>query len=253
MINLKRNWKKSLLAAITGAFMITGIAAYAVPDTVGAEPYKMASSQDQQQQPREGRQFDSEQEAQRIADFYGVDKAEVKAALDEGWKMPDVDAAALIAYASNSSLNDILKEKSMTNEWKDIAEHHGVTREKHHDAMQTLHINHLAEASGCSSSDIKKLCDDGYHMRDISMAAVLSKASGKSLNSVIGMKKTNNEWKDVAESLGVDKDTLFETMRSMHTGPDMGGFGGPRDGHRGDHRNDHRGGSYGENDSACRK
>jgi len=50
----------------------------------------------------------------------------------------------------------------------------------------------------------KELIDKGYHHRDITMAAYLAEKSGKSVDSVLQMKKINNRWIDVAKSLNVE-------------------------------------------------
>ena len=50
------------------------------------------------------------------------------------------------------------------------------------------------------------------------MAAELAKNSSKSINDVIGMKKINNTWKDVASSLGVSESTIRQDLAPAHHG-----------------------------------
>lgn len=63
----------------------------------------------------------------------------------------------------------------------------------------------MARKGDVDESTALKLLKNGYHPRDIEVAATLAKESGKDIQKVLDMKKINNRWEDVAKSLGVDE------------------------------------------------
>lgn len=63
----------------------------------------------------------------------------------------------------------------------------------------------MAKKGDVDESTALKLLKNGYHPRDIEVAATLAKESGKDIQKVLDMKKINNRWEDVAKSLGVDE------------------------------------------------
>ncbi len=212
-MNVKKNWKIFLAAALTGACMTVGLTAYALPDYAAAAPYKMQQSY-----------FDADGFADGLSAYFGVKKDSVAKALKDGWRPGDLCRASAIAYASDKSLDDVLSAKTASNRWFEVAEACGVTREREWQAMRELHQKRLASQTGCSKSDLDALQKDGYTQRDIVFSAVLAKQSGKNVKSIIEMKKINNRWEDVAASLGVEEDAMYEALDDCMHGAGFGWF-----------------------------
>jgi hypothetical protein len=73
----------------------------------------------------------------------------------------------------------------------------------------------LADTYGIDQAAIKARLDSGTSLRDIGRAAFLAKASGKTFDEVLALKKSDNSWKDVANALGVTKDQAKATRRAL--------------------------------------
>lgn len=224
---MTKHLKKTLLIALAGAFVLTGAAAYNMPNHSAAAPYQMKQTADQARG-QYNKQFDAAQYSQMLADDFGVDKNAVEKALEAGWRPNDLQRAAFIAYACDKSLDDVLNAKTPTNSWRDVSDDYGITSDKYYSVMQQLHCQRIAAVTGVDNAKLASLINDGYYTRDIAMAAALANKSGKSIDDVIGMKKVNNSWYDIAESLGVNQDDIDDLL--YQCGPhhmNRHGFGGP--------------------------
>jgi len=102
--------------------------------------------------------------------------------------------------------------KTKDNSWKEVMEKTGVTFDQVRQTRDELASNIIADKTGADKNVIGVLFKQGYHDRDIMMAAELAKLSSKEVNEVINMKKINNSWHDVAQSLGVDDSAVREDM-----------------------------------------
>ena len=176
---------------------------------------------------------------QRMADDWGVNKDELSKYMRQGVNPHDLDQAATLAKLSGKSLPDILTMKNLANTWKEVEDLLGVSPEQIH----TWHLNRLAAklAGNLSVSQdrILALVKQGYQPPDISLAAMLAQNidQQKSIEEVLSLKKINNEWPEVAKSLGVS-DEIFrqdqEKLRCFAPGPHgpgpqgHPGMGGPR-------------------------
>ena len=117
-----------------------------------------------------------------------------------------------------------------------VGESLGVTREMIHETMAELMAARIADdKTNLTTEEVRTLLRDGYHPRDVRAAGVLGKAAGKDAREILGMKKINNGWEDVAKELGLDAKVLREAFRHdwMMGGPGRGpGMGhGPGRGH----------------------
>jgi hypothetical protein len=203
--------KKAIVLALAGAFIVTGIGITQLPQSVALAATQKLEQKDQ----RQAYYFNPEIMAQNIQDCFGIDKQALLDYNKQGWKMHDLNKAALIAYASEKPISDILNAKTMTNDWKDVGESFGVTREKMHTVMQTMMSKKMAANLDVNSDVINSFLSQGYHPRDIAMAVTLSKHSDKTIDEVITMKKINNRWSDVATSLGISNEDYKQYQDSV--------------------------------------
>ncbi|MBP2631469.1 MAG: hypothetical protein H6Q70_2097 [Firmicutes bacterium] len=203
--------KKAIVLALAGAFIITGIGITQIPHSVVHAATQQVNQENQRQAPY----FNPEVMAQNIQDCFGIDKQVILDYNKKGWKMHDLNSAALIAYASEKPISDVLNAKTMTNDWKEVSESFGVTVEKRHAVMQTIMSNKMAKSLDVSSDSINSFLSQGYHPRDIAMAVTLSKHTDKSIDEVLNMKKINNRWSDVATSLGVSAEDYQQYQDSV--------------------------------------
>ena len=71
---------------------------------------------------------------------------------------------------------------------------------------------YLTEKYGVDASQVRAALTRGVHIRDIQIAAMLSKLSGKSFSDVLAMKM---DWQQVAEKLGVTREKIDELYRQQ--------------------------------------
>lgn len=208
LIKTKIVAKKLIILAVTGAFVLTGLGATQIPQSVA-----LAATQNFHQQDRHyNRDANPERMAENIQEVFGIEKQVILDYNAKGWRFRDLHEAAFIAYASQKTFSDVLNAKTVTNSWRDVSESFGLTKEQRRSVERMMMSNRMATHLEISASTVKNLLDAGYHPRDIAMAATLSKKSNKSMDAVLGMKKINNSWYDVATSLGLS-DTTYNQCR----------------------------------------
>lgn len=154
-------------------------------------------------------QFSDEQIAEfakKIADYYGIDQYEVETALRENTHFGDIRHAATLAKLSGRSFSEVL---AMKNDWHQVADKLGVTREQFDAFMKEEMLGWLAKRSRLDTKTVQNLLDDGYNPRDICMAGIIAGESGKGVKSVLNKRKINNSWQDVAKEFNVDAKKLF--------------------------------------------
>jgi hypothetical protein len=85
-----------------------------------------------------------------------------------------------------------------------------------HQKMSPAKIaQHLADTFGIDQATILQYFVQGTSFKDISRAAFLAKASGKSFVDVISLKTSDNNWKDIATTLGITKEQMQATRQDM--------------------------------------
>ncbi len=73
----------------------------------------------------------------------------------------------------------------------------------------------VSETYGVSQDTVLARLNGGASAKDVNAAAFLAKASGKTFDEVLDLKKSDNTWKDVAKTLGVNKDQVKATRQAM--------------------------------------
>ena len=186
------NFKKKFLAGIlSGALLLTGAQAFANPP----EPPQWTAE-------------DERQAAENISgwvnylsDEFGADPAQVEDALNRGVHIRDIQYAALLSKLSGKSFSDVL---AMKLDWFQVAEKLGVTREQIEKFYRQQMDTRLAKNAEVDVKTVQSLLKDGYAPHDIMIAGKIAKSAGKDIKAVLGKRKINNTWSDVAKSFGVD-------------------------------------------------
>ena len=150
--------------------------------------------------------------AKYISDKYGVDAAQVEAALNDGVHFGDVKQAAVLAKLSGRSFSEVL---AMKVDWFQVAEKLGVTHEQLKDFFEQERDEHFAARAGIDAKTFKSLLKDGYEPHDIMIAGRIAQESGKNIKSVLGKRTINNSWEDVAKSFGVDMKKIMPHPEHM--------------------------------------
>lgn len=199
--------KRNIVAVAAGALILTGAAGLYI---VQAYPGDHGSPAAQHQR------LSPEQRAQKIADRFALDKAQVLSFFEQGKSFRDISKAAFLARASNQSLEDVLALKTTNNNWKDVAQSLGVTREQAKNAGRELTAGRLEKLQIPKETSLN-LMGEGYRARDIAMAYKLAGNTGKSPDEILSMRKINNTWRDVAQTLGVSNETLKQDVQDIRT------------------------------------
>lgn len=85
----------------------------------------------------------------------------------------------------------------------------------HHQIDPAKVAARVADNFGIDQATVLARLNNGAKPRDVNAAAFLAKAGGKSFDEVMDMKKSDNTWKDVAQSLGVTREQMKATRQSL--------------------------------------
>ena len=213
--------KKAIASLVAGVLILGG----------AVTPF-MAQAAEQQipDRPAGHHQIDPDKFAQHIADTYGTNKADILKYQQEGVNFRDLSKASFLAKASDKSLTEVLETKTLANSWKDVAKSLGVTREKVRAVRNEMAATQLEAKLSIPKQDSLDLMSQGYRSHDIAIANELAKNTSKPMIDLLGMRKINNTWQDVAQTLGVDDNTFTQDMSNIKAAFPHHGFHG---GHRG--------------------
>ena len=184
----------------------------------------MFSARGEHQGRHRNENFDNLAYAEFMSNAYGVKRAEVIDAIQAGVNCKDLTHACVLSKASGESLERIMILHHNL-DWRALADSLGVTHEEIRNIHQEIMAEGLAKRAHTDKETVMKLLKKNYSPRDIKMAGFLAKKSGRTIESVIGMKNINNTWRDVAKELKV---SLRDRERND-------GFRG----HNREHRNGH--------------
>ena len=174
--------------------------------------------------------LDAAQAAEKLADTFGLDKAEILSALqDKQISFHDAGRAAMLAKASGKPFAEVAAMKTSAVHWPEIEKKLGVSREKVKAVMDELLAARLEKQAGIAPTVTAALLQNGYRPWDIEAAGVLSRLSGKDIQWVLDQKKISNTWNEVAKSLGIEEKALRGAIQPGE-GPGMGWMGGPAGG-----------------------
>ena len=192
--------KKLLVGLLSGAILLSGSQALANP------PEEQDAWQEEEAEHSGGW-------TKYFSEKYGIDSAQIEKALSDGVPMKDIGQAAVLAKLSGKNFSDVL---AMKVDWPQVAEKLGVTPEQVKKFFQQERDEHFAKRAGIDVKTLQALLKDGYHPLDIDIAGKIAKASGKDVKTVLGKRKINNTWDDVAKSFGVDLKKIMPPPPSGH-------------------------------------
>ena len=218
--------RKAIASLVAGTFIMAGVAA---PFIVQASDIQNSPSAQHQKGHKftKDRQMTPEKAAQHLSETFGVDQNTVLTYKANGMSFRDIHKAAFLANASGKTIEDVMSHKTADNKWKDVAIALGVTKEQMKSARQNIVANGMNKKIGLDKKTTLKLLNQGYQSRDIGMAAVLAKSTNKPLKEILSLRKINNTWFDVANQVGVDKETFKKDIQGL-------GHGFHHKGYRGD-------------------
>ena len=219
--------KRIAVGLLSGVVLLAGSTAAYTVQAASQEGQQVSAVHNQK--PPKPPKMDADKAAQHLADTFGVSKDEVLSYVkSNGRDFRDAFHGAELAKLNGKSFNDVMALKTSDNKWSDVASSLGVTKEQMQTFKQQMMAQRLAKDGDVSESLAGQLLQQGYQPQDIHAAGVLAKASGKDVQSVLGMKKINNSWKDVAGSLKVDTSALKQDKK--HGMPPQGDFDGEHKG-----------------------
>ena len=201
--------KKLLVGLMSGALIFSCGAVNAAPET----PEGDDAWQEEEASHRGGW-------AKYFSEKYGVDSAQVEAALNDGVHPGDVHHAAVLAKLSGKSFSEVL---AMKVSWFQVADKLGVKHEQLAEFFKQERDEHFAKQANIDTKTLESLLKNGYRPHDIVIAGKIAKAANKNIKSVLEKRRINNTWEDVAKSFGVNFNDLI-----------------PRDAHHQKHLQGHR-------------
>jgi hypothetical protein len=200
--------KKRILGLVAGGVLLAGT----------ISPFIAQAAEQCNFNPREmmgHHQMDPDKMAQHIADQFGVSKEDVLSFEKQGVHFKDLYKASLLAKASGKSLKEVMQTKTLDNTWRDVAASLGVTKEQIRAIHQDIAAARLETKLEIPKQTSLELMQQGYRSRDIAVANELSKNTSKPISDILTMRKINNTWYDVAQSLGVDEDVFKQDMKNL--------------------------------------
>lgn len=220
---MKNSYKKIFVGLAAGAIIATGSAM--LLDTASAAAQRPVVTQEQPSR------FSLNDMAQKLAADCNVNAEDIVSYCNNGGYFRDACEAAHIAKLSGKSFNDVVNAKTNANNWQQVAEQFGVTREELQNEHRSMMAARIAADSSINSAAAMQLLQEGYDRRDIEIAARLAAASGKDVHAVMGMKKVNNRWSDVAKELGVDASVIRPQRSDRDDGMNYGRHHGHKNKH----------------------
>ncbi|BBB91297.1 MAG TPA: hypothetical protein PKA28_19945 [Methylomusa anaerophila] len=208
--------KKTVAILAAGAFILTGAGAFAAQTS----PVLNDKPGQYQHKAKSRHEISPEKAAQRIAEISGASQETILKYNQQGHSFRDLSKAAFFAKVSGKSLDDVLALKTADNSWKDVRESLNISTDQIKAAAQEIAATRLSARLNLSKENIQALFREGYRQRDIAMAGILAKHTGKPVQDILSMKKINNSWQSVAASLGVDKEAFKQDVKAFRLYPD---------------------------------
>jgi hypothetical protein len=151
--------------------------------------------------------------AQNLSDTFGIAKDDILDYVNEGVGERDLSTGCFLAKASDKSLKAVMNIKMKKASWHDVGQSLGITKEQMESTGNEIAANRLESKLKIAKKTGLGLLQDGYQPNDIALANELAANSKKSINDVLAMKKMNNTWEDVADSLNIDESTFRNDIK----------------------------------------
>ncbi|VBB06411.1 Hypothetical protein LUCI_1642 [Lucifera butyrica] len=203
---MKLGFQKSIIALLTGAVILAG----------AVSPFIVQAAQTADQLPAvHQQQLSADEMAARTADIFDIDQSAILKYHSQGYTFSDLNRAAFLAKAGGKSLDEVLTAKTAGSTWKDVCVQLGITKEQMKATHQDIMATQLNKKLGFNKQTTLSLLQQGYHIGDITVATQLALNSNKSVTEILSLKKINNTWHDVAQSIGIDDNTYRQDMRQI--------------------------------------
>ena len=195
--------KKMVSGILAGALFLTGFSGACAVQAAPMDE-QMSQSEDRMA-PLKLTDQEKGELAKAVAVQYDVDENEVRAALDANRRLEDIYYAGVLAKASGKSFQTVI---SMKADWLEVEQKLNLTEEKILEVVDEITVKNVAVRSGLDEAVVRQLMKNNYRLRDIRIAGLLAKETGKDVQSILDMKEINTNWRDVAQELGVDPEVL---------------------------------------------
>lgn len=192
--------KKFIAAALAGVFILAGAA------TLSAEAAGNAKHDRK-------REINPAKVTERMSELFGVSQLSLLKHHAGGMKFRDLNRAAYLADISGKSLDEIIAMKDADTSWREVGKTLNITKEQRKAERQKLFAARMQIRTGVPKETSLSLIQDGYKLRQVAIAGALAKQSGRPVTEVIKLKTNENKWRDVATTLGVDKDTFSKSLK----------------------------------------
>ena len=105
--------------------------------------------------------MNTDEMAKRIHETFGVDEAEVKAAIEANRDFRDIGQAAMLSKISGKSFKDVLGMKTEKNTWEDVGKSLGVTRDQVHEQLDDMMASRIEQKGNVDKDTALKLLRNG--------------------------------------------------------------------------------------------
>jgi hypothetical protein len=204
---MKNLGKKSMIGLAAGAVFLAGsiipLVAQAAASTTSQRPGITQS------------QASPNKLAQDITDTFGVSKADVLQYHNQGYDFKELFRGSFLAKASGKSLKEVMSLKNSDTSWMSVAQTLGVNKEKMYVTHKDIEATQMEKTLSIPKKISASFMRQGYHAQDIANANILAKNTDKPISAILAMKKINNTWFDVAQSLGVSDDVFTQGTKEI--------------------------------------
>ncbi|HWR31328.1 MAG TPA: hypothetical protein VN631_15995 [Negativicutes bacterium] len=217
---MKISGKNAVVGLVLGAFVLAS--AMTPLAVLAAERGDCVNAGYAMQRPH----FDPAKISQKLAETFGINQDDVVNYQQQGVSYRDLARASFMAKASGQPLKAVMAAKTYDNTWQDVAQTLGVTAERMQATRHDIAATKLEKNLGLAKQTSLDLMQQGYRSRDIAVANELAKNTSKPIGDILAMRKINNTWSDVAQTLGVNETTLKQDLAKIHGDkPDAGRHG----------------------------
>lgn len=141
-----------------------------------------------------------------ISKQYGIRFSSLLKFCDAGGRLDEACHIAHIAMLSNKSFDSIVSLKHGDNSWSEVFHKAGISEDVIRAYRKNIAADMLKLRYGIDHEISFVLIDECYRLGDISRAAQLAVLAKMDVREVLGMKRINNSWDDVAKLLEVSFD-----------------------------------------------
>jgi hypothetical protein len=192
--------KKSIVIALAGLFILASAASLSVEAAAGGKL-------------NHKKEIDPARVTARMSEVYGVSQLALLKYHEGGMNFKELHRAAYFAGISGKSLDEVIALKADSKTWRNVSQTLKISKEQHKAQRQKLFAARLQQRTGVAKETSLVLLQEGRKSRDVAMAGILAKHSGKSAIEVINMKKPDGKWREVATELGMDKQQYRKALK----------------------------------------